>query len=140
MDSLSQHNVSESKDRNPPNNCLRCGRPEHEEKTLDDQCRLMTAILGHQWGSHNKAHTKDKKEATCNNRRESCTKKETEELNIKENPRQRAPVFPITTEAWGEEMELLTRFSKLNLGIVPSTRPRLSKRTAKRPVLKQPPV
>ena len=70
----------------------------------------------------------------------SYTTKETKELNIKENPSQRAQVFPLTTEAWGEEMELLTRFSKLNLGIVPSTRPRLSKRTAKRPVLKQPPV
>ena len=126
--------MSKSEDRKPPINCLRCGRPGHEDKTLDDQCRLMTAILGHQWGSHNKTHTRYKEEAVCHNGREPQTKK-TKGLDVKENPSQSTPVFPLTSEAWGEEMDLLTRFNKLNLGIVPSTRPRLSKRTTRKPVL-----
>ena len=134
-DSFSQHNMSKSEDRKPPINCLRCGRPGHEDKTLDDQCRLMTAILGHQWGSQNKAYTKHKKEAACYSGKESHTTKKTKELDVKENPSKRTPVFPLTSEAWGEEMDLLTRFNNLNLGIVPSTRPRLSKRTTKKPVL-----
>ena len=130
MDSLCMLNMSKSE-----YDCLRCGRNKHEDKTLNDQCRLMTAILGLQWGSQSMAYTKHKKEAASHSGIESHTTKKTKELDVKENPSKRTPVFPLTSEAWGEEMDLLTRFNNLNLGIVPSTRPRLSKRTTKKPVL-----
>ena len=134
------HNVSETEDRNPRGKCWRCGRPEHVDKILADQCRLMTAILGQKWGSDSKVPTKNKKKAAFDTKKESCTTKETEGFKDGKSPKQKTPVFPLTTEAWGEEMDLLTRFSQHNLGFVPSTRPRLSKRTNKRPMLKPPPV
>ena len=33
-----------------PNRCSLCGYMSHSDKMLDDQCRLMTAILGQRWG------------------------------------------------------------------------------------------
>ena len=94
----------------------------------------MTAILGQQWGSDSKVPTKNKKKAAFDTKKESYTAKEPEVFNKDgKSPKQKTPVFPVTTEAWREEIDLLTRFSQHNLGFIPSTRPRLSKRTNKRP-------
>ena len=34
-----------------PNLCCECDQVVHKDKVLADQCRLMTAILGHGWGT-----------------------------------------------------------------------------------------
>ena len=91
MDSFSLHNMSKSE-----NDWLRCGRQKHEDKTLDNQCRLMTAIMGLQWGSQSMAYTKHEKEAACYSGKESHTTKKTKELDVKENPSKRTPVFPLS--------------------------------------------
>ena len=106
----------------------------------------MTAILGQRWGYDNEAPTKDKKKATLDKKKESYTAKEPKVFNKDwKDLKQKTPVFPVTAEAWREEIDLLTRFSQHNLGFIPSTRPRLSKRANKGPMLKervydQPPV
>ena len=111
-------NVSEAEEKNPRGKCGQCGKPEHTDKMLADQCRLMAAILG---------------------QKKSYTAEEPKVLNKDwRSLKQKTPVFPITTEAWREEIDLLTRFSQHNLGFIPSTRPRLSKRRNKGPMLKEP--
>ena len=131
-------NVTKAEERDPRGQCWQCGKPEHADKMLADQCRLMTAILGQRWGYDNEAPTKDKKKATFDTKKESYTAKEPEVLNKDwRSLKQKTPVS-VTTEAWREEIDLLTRFSQHNLGFIPSTRPRLSKRRNKGPMLKEP--
>ena len=132
-------NVVEAKEREPRDQCWQCGKPEHTDKMLADQCRLMTAILGPRWGYDNEAPTKDK--------RKTVTFDMGVEFHTYEEPgvfdkgwkdlKLRTPVFPVTEEAWREELDLLTRFSPHNWGFIPSTRPRLTKRVNRWPMLKK---
>ena len=38
------------KHEGPHSLCWQCSRPRHTDKTLKDQCRLFTALLGPRWG------------------------------------------------------------------------------------------
>ena len=87
--------------------CPLCGRKDHYDKTLKDQCRLMTAILGQGWGS------KDQYDPA----KDSPT------------PQSERKVRPETAEEeqWMAELNLLTRFNEANRHHIKTIRPRLTK-------------
>ena len=41
---------SASHHKNPHDLCGQCGKKQHRDKILLDQCRLFTALLGPRWG------------------------------------------------------------------------------------------
>ena len=45
--------------------CGRCDKMIHTDKTLADQCRLMTAMLGPGWGKVERANNNNDEERTC---------------------------------------------------------------------------
>ena len=87
--------------------CPLCGRKDHYDKTLKDQCRLMTAILGQGWGS------KDQYDPAKDS--------PTPQLEKKVRPES------AEEEQWMTELNLLTRFNEANRYHVKTIRPRLVK-------------
>ena len=104
------------KQTGPKGQCWQCGKTEHTDKMLSDQCRLMTAILGPRWGYEDEAPTKDKKKTvTFNTGVEVYTYREPGMFDKGWNKlKQKTPVYPVTEETWREELDLLTRFSPHN--------------------------
>ena len=87
--------------------CPLCGRGDHYDKTLKDQCRLMTAILGKGWGS------KDRYDPT----------KVSPTLQMEKKVRPESA----EEEQWMADLNLLTRFNEANRYHVKTIRPRLVK-------------
>ena len=87
--------------------CPLCGRGDHYDKTLKDQCRLMTAILGKGWGSEGQY---DPAKASPTLQLDRKVKPETAE-----------------EEQWMADLNLLTRFNEANTYHVKTIRPRLVK-------------
>jgi hypothetical protein len=46
------------------NLCWQCGKVTHTDKMLADQCRLMTAILGHRWERMDRDNNNNEEEKT----------------------------------------------------------------------------
>ena len=133
-------NVVEVEVKEPRDQCWQCGKPEHTDKMLADQCRLMTTILGPRWSYNNKAPPRTRRRQSPSTWGLSSTPKYKEPGVFDKdwnNLKQRTPVFPVTEEAWREELDLLTMFSPHNWGFIPSIRPRLTKRVNRWPMLKK---
>ena len=87
--------------------CPLCGKGDHYDKTLKDQCRLMTAILGKGWGSED--------------RYDPAKASPTLQLDRKVSPE------TAEEEQWMADLNLLTRFNEDNTYHVKTIRPRLVK-------------
>ena len=87
--------------------CPLCGRKDHYDKTLKDQCRLMTAILGKGWGS------KDQYDPA--------------KYSPTQQPERKVTPESAEEEQWMAELNLLTRFNEANRYHVKTIRPRLVK-------------
>ena len=88
--------------------CPQCGKTDHNDKMLRDQCRLMTALLGQGWGSKDRYNPAK---------------------NIVPLPHVERKVRSetATEEEWLAELDLLTRFNEANRRFIKTSRPRLTR-------------